>query len=305
MSGSRRDVHREITEKIIRAIEAGAGDFHMPWHAAGLPLGRPSNAITGKRYRGVNILALWVTGQTYGYTSDQWATLKQWNKLGAQVRKGEHAALIVFYKRMERERENPDTGEKATKDYLLARASFVFNADQVDGWKATDSKGMGMVASCQEAQDFVVLTGAVIRHGGDRAYYRQTTDHIQIPEEEQFTGTATSTATEAYYATLLHELTHWTAHPSRLARDLSGRFGDESYAMEELVAELGAAFLCADLGIANSPRLDHAAYIANWLKVLRDDTKALFTAASRANQAADFLAGLQPQLIEAVQSSVP
>jgi antirestriction protein ArdC len=147
----------------------------------------------------------------------------------------------------------------------------------------------------EQAEAFTAAAGADVRYGGDRAYYRRSDDHVQMPERERFTGSATSTPTETYYATLLHELTHWTGHESRLDRDLSGRFGNEAYAMEELVAELGAAFLCADLSITNTPRPDHAAYIANWLEVLKRDKRAIFTAARKAAQATDYLAGLQPK----------
>jgi antirestriction protein ArdC len=132
-----------------------------------------------------------------------------------------------------------------------------------------------------------------VKHGGERAFYRPADDIIQMPERERFLGTETSTPTEAYYGTLLHELTHWTGAKKRCDREFGKRFGDQAYAMEELVAELGAAFLCADLGISVTPRQDHAAYIDNWLSVLKADKKAIFTAASKAAQASDYLAGLQ------------
>ena len=299
MRESKRDVYQDITEQIITAIESGAGDFHMPWHSDGLPRSRPVNALTGNAYRGVNVLALWTTAEVYGYTSNAWATFRQWQQLGARVTKGEHGTLIVFYKRMERESKDGEADEKSAKPYLLARASLVFNVDQVEGWEPPPRKVRGIVEGCEAAEAFVAAAGPVVRHGGGDAYYRPSSDHIQMPDRDRFTGTATSTTTETYYATLLHELTHWTGHSSRLDRDFSARFGIEAYAMEELVAELGAAFLCADVGIENNPRQDHAAYIARWLKVLRDDKKALFTAASQASRAAEFLASLQPAVPEA------
>ena len=149
------------------------------------------------------------------------------------------------------------------------------------------------------AEAFISATGADIRHGGQCAFYRPATDHIQMPERELFTGTQTSSATEAYYGTLLHELTHWTGAKTRCARNLTGRFGSQAYAMEELVAELGSAFLSAELGITPVPRPDHAGYIASWLKVLKEDKRAIFTAASKAAQAADFLQQFQPGTDEA------
>jgi antirestriction protein ArdC len=176
----------------------------------------------------------------------------------------------------------------------MARASYVFNADQVDGFEAPplpEPKDPAQILDRAEA--FIAATGADIRHGGNRAFYRFPDDFIQMPERERFMGTETSTATESYYSTLLHELTHWTGSAKRCDRAFGKRFGDEAYAVEELVAELGAAFLCADLGITLEPRADHAAYIDNWLKVLKADKKAIFTAASQAAKATDYLAGLQ------------
>jgi antirestriction protein ArdC len=178
---------------------------------------------------------------------------------------------------------------------LFARASWVFNADQADRWTPPATSERNVVEAIDQAEAFTAATGADVRHGGDGAYYRRSDDHVQMPDRERFTGSATSTPTETYYATLLHELTHWMGHEGRLDRDLSGRFGNEAYAMEELVAGLGAAFLCADLLITNAPRLDHAACIANWLEVLKRDKRAIFTAARKAAQATDYLTSLQPK----------
>jgi antirestriction protein ArdC len=277
---------------VIAAIENGAGEWQMPWHRSGVS--RPLNAHTKKLYRGVNVVALWAAADAYGYGTGFWATFKQWRELGAQVRKGERASVIVFWKELEWDIEDEKTGERGRRKTLFARASWVFNADQVGGWIPPASPERNLVEGLDHAEAFTAATGAQIRHGGDRAYYRRSDDHVQMPDRERFTGSASSTPTEAYYATLLHELTHWTGHESRLDRDLSGRFGNEAYAMEELVAELGAAFLCADLLITNTPRPDHAAYIANWLEVLKRDKRAIFTAARKAAQATDYLAGLQP-----------
>jgi antirestriction protein ArdC len=290
---NRSDVYEAITNRVIAAIEEGAGEWQMPWHRSGVR--RPLNAHTKKPYRGVNVVALWAAADAHGYGSGIWATYKQWRELEAQVRKGERASLIVFWKELEREVEDEETGERQRKKTLFARASWVFNADQVDGWAPPAAPGRNLVEAIEQAEAFTAAAGADVRYGGDRAYYRRSDDHVQMPERERFTGSATSTPTETYYATLLHELTHWTGHESRLDRDLSGRFGNEAYAMEELVAELGAAFLCADLSITNTPRPDHAAYIANWLEVLKRDKRAIFTAARKAAQATDYLAGLQPK----------
>ena len=288
-----RDVYRSITDQIIASIEAGAGTFTMPWHRdAGTTM--PTNALTGSTYNGVNVIALWAAAEHRGFTTGYWATYKQWSLLGGQVRKGEKASVVVFYKQESVDVSEIDTGERKKKSVLYARSSRVFNVDQIDGWQAPRPAASDPVAVLGAAERFVTATSADIRVGGDRAYYRPRTDQIQMPDRDRFTGTETIGATESYYATLLHELTHWTGHTNRLDRDFSDRFGREGYAMEELVAELGAAFLCSDLGITNRPRADHAAYIAHWLAVLKKDTRAIFTAASKANDARRFLTGLQP-----------
>lgn len=289
-----RDVYREITDHIIAAIEAGTEDFEMPWHREiGTTL--PTNAFTGNPYKGVNVIALWASAEVREYRSGLWATYKQWRLLGAQVRRKEKGSAVVFYKETARDVVDEQSGKTETKTVLFARASFVFNAGQVDGWQAPKPVVRSKAEVLEHVEALVRATGADVRHGGDRAYYRVSTDHIQMPERDCFTGTKSISATESYYATLFHELTHWTGHKSRLNRDLGRRFGKGAYAMEELVAELGAAFLCSEHGITNEPRPDHAAYIGNWLEVLRNDKKAIFTAASKASQARDYLGSFERQ----------
>lgn len=171
----------------------------------------------------------------------------------------------------------------------MARASRLFNAAQVDGWRLRTPPARSRVETLDTAEAFIWATGADIREQGNHAFYNPGADYIQVPPRGQFMGTSTSSPTETFYSTLCHELTHWAGHSSRLNRDLSGRFGDRAYAAEELVAELGAAFLCADLGITNMPRLDHAQYVASWFLLMRDDKRAIFTAASKAAAAAEFI----------------
>lgn len=289
----RTNVHEQVTNTIIAAIEAGAGDWQMPWHRSGGGLNRPLNIDTGKRYQGVNIVALWAAAEVRGFGSGTWGTYRQWQNSGAQVRKGEKGSVVVFYKEFDIDETDPDTGETLSDKRLFARASWVFNADQVDGYDIPLPEPVDPVEAIEGADRFVRATGADIRHGGQRAYYRPSEDCIQIPDKERFVGTATSTATEAYYGTLLHELTHWTGAAHRCDRQFGKRFGDNAYAVEELVAELGAAFLCADLGVTLTPRQDHAAYLNAWLKVLKADSKAIFTAASQASWAASHLVRLQ------------
>jgi antirestriction protein ArdC len=284
------DIHAEITARIVTAIEDGiAGDFRLPWSRSGAS-GRPTNIASGKRYNGINVLALWVAALHHGYSRPVWGTYKQWQDKGAQVRKGEKASLVVFYKTLIVEREAEDSGETETGERLLARASYVFNADPVDGFAEPEPlPAQPLFAPVEQADRFAAQVGADIREGGTRACYSPAEDIIRMPDRTRFHGTPTMSAGEAYYATLMHELTHWSGAPTRCARDLKHRFGSEAYAMEELVAELGAAFLCADLGITPEPRPDHASYIANWLAVLKSDKKAIFTAASKAQAAVNFL----------------
>ena len=284
------DVHQEVTDRIIEALEAGTSDFQMPWHSDGTALARPVNARSGRAYNGVNLVSLWAAACVNHYSSNMWATYRQWSDLDAQVRKGQKASVIVFYKEIGGNVVDEETGESQEHTYLVARASRVFNADQVTGWEAPTPAPVSEVEIVANAEAFVSATGAMIWHSGAKSYYEERIDLIQMPDRARFTGTDTSSATESYYAILLHELTHWTGHENRLNRDLTGRFGDEAYAMEELVAELGAAFLCTDLSLSNTPREDHAAYIASWLKVFKEDKKAVFTAASKASQAAEYLA---------------
>ena len=285
MTKDRFDIHQHITNQIITSIEQGAGDFQLPWHQGGGIVSRPTNIASKKAYRGVNIVALWAASQACGFSSGIWGTYRQWSEAGAQVRKGEKSSYVVFYKELEFAQE--DGTDPETR--LFARAAPVFAAEQVEGFVGEPTGDRAEIEPIDAAEAFVRATGAAIAHGGTRAYYRPSTDSIQLPDRTAFVGTATSTAQESYYSTLLHELTHWTSPEQRCNRTLGKRFGDDAYAMEELVAELGAAFLCAELGIALEPRLDHAQYLTSWLSVLKADKKAIFTAASGASKAVEFL----------------
>jgi antirestriction protein ArdC len=283
-----RDIYREVTDTIAAQIAAGASgaDLVMPWHAA--KGGMPVNATSGHEYRGVNVLNLWAMGTIHGFASSQWATYKQWQAAGAQVRKGAKGAVVVYYSTFTR--ADAETGEDRAIPFL--RHSHVFNADQVEGWtKAPVVVRPALAQRLDAAEAFAAATGATIEHGGARAFYAPSRDLIQMPDRDTFRDTPTSSATEGYYSTLFHELAHWTGHDSRLARTKGKRYGDAAYAFEELIAELGAAFTCARLGITNAPRLDHAQYIASWLQGIKDDPRALFRAASDAAKAADWLAG--------------
>ena len=289
----RLDIHAEITGKLIAAIEADPGKPEMPWRKSSLPLFMPQNALTGNAYNGINVVSLWVSAECLGYSAPIWATYKQWSELGAQVRKGEKSSLVVFYKQYDAD-PNPDDADDNGKR-RVARASSVFNAAQVDGYTPPDSpQPLGPVERLDMVDRFVAATGARIEHGGERAFYRPSTDHIQMPDEGLFCGTGSMTRAEGYYATLTHELTHWSGASSRLAREMGKRFGDAAYAAEELVAEIASAFLCSELGITQDTRTDHAQYLAQWLKLMKSDSRAIFTAAARASEAVAYLKALQP-----------
>ena len=309
------DVHEAITAKIVAAIEAGAGEFQMPWHRPGVAFTLPKNALTEKHYRGSNILSLWIDADEKKFEHQVWSTYKQFEELGAQVRKGERGSLIVKYGEWTPQNANKaneaakpdnagDDGDGGKR--LFAKAAYVFNIDQVDASAELRTKLLPSAAPRQDLTErlaavdaFIAAVGVEIREGGQRAFYRHRGlngdgDFIQMPPRELFVGTATSTPTEAYYSTILHEEIHGSGAEHRLNRKFGERFGDKAYAFEELVAELGAAYLCAHLEITNTPRPDHAQYIANWVEVLKGDTKAIFTAASLATRAVDYLYGLQP-----------
>lgn len=294
---SKKDVYRSITEKIIAAMEAGAPECHMPWHRSQAGVSRPMNALTKKPYRGVNVLSLWADAMFRDYPSGHWATYRQWAALGAQVRKDSRGSIIVFYKRPDAgpdhsEPEESAEGDDKPKPRLIARASWVFNAAQVEGWMPPEVPRPNKVQVLAKVEAFIAATKARIKYGGDHCCYSPLADLIQMVEREYFVDSEFSSATESFYAVHLHELVHWTGHPSRLDRQLRNRFGDDFYAMEELIAELGAAFLCADLGITNEPRQDHASYIRSWLFVLKQDTKALFAASSKASAASEYLTSI-------------
>jgi antirestriction protein ArdC len=268
-----------------------------PWnaeHAAGR-ITRPLRA-NGIPYRGINILMLWAAAAEKGYAAPLWLTYKQAQELGGQVRKGEKGSLVVYANTVTKTEQDADSGEDVEREIPFMKGYTVFNAEQVEGLQehfyALQTVTLDPVARIEQAETFFAATRADIRHCGNQAYYTSGGDYVQMPPFPAFRDA------ESYYATLAHELTHWTKHTTRLDRDFGRRqWGDEGYAREELVAELGAAFLCADLGLTPEPRADHASYLASWLKVLKDDKRAIFSAASHAQRAADYLTGLSSEAL--------
>ncbi len=284
----RLDVHQAVTDQIIALIEAGTDDVRLPWLRTGMSSIIPRNAATEQAYNGINILNLWAACELHGYATSLWGTYRQWQSLDAQVRKGEKASLVVFYKQIDVD-PDPDVADDNGVRHF-ARASWVFNIAQVDGYHAAEPlPPLPPLDRNARAEAFIAATGAVIHSGGDRAYYATLFDRIHMPDENLFRAGDASIRSQDWYAVLTHELSHWSGAQGRLAREFGKRFGDDAYAMEELVAELSSAFLCAELGLTPVLRPDHASYIGHWLKVMKGDKRAIFTAAAKASEAARYL----------------
>ncbi len=283
-----RDLYREITDSIVREVEKGTIPWLRPWRTGVGPsvdTQLPRNAMTNREYSGINVCMLWGAAAKHGYESGRWLTFKQAKEAGGHVRKGEKGELVIFIKKLERKRKIEDgEGEDKIERFPMMRGYTVFNVAQCDDLpeKLLHGKPLPPAPELDTLyRDFVAATTADIRHGGDRAFYSTGGDYIGMPHIQAFKEVA------SYKATCLHELTHWTGHKARCDRQFGKRFGEKAYAAEELVAEIGAAFLCAHLGVRGELR--HASYVANWLEVLKSDKRAIFTAASAASKAADFL----------------
>ncbi len=275
-------LYADVTARIIAELEKGATPWIKPWSAGGAG-GADCNAFTLKPYRGINRLLLAMSGVRF--SSNRWATFKQWQAAGAGVRKGEKGTHITFYKPLTV--EELQDGQRVEKSVAVLKSFVVFNADQVDGiqFEPVQPKPEGeRLAHCEST---IRNTGATIKHGGDVACFVPSADVIRMPELGSFQDSAN------YYATAFHELVHWTGSDKRLDRQFGQRFGDSKYAFEELVAELGAAMLCADHQIQGDLR--HAGYIGHWLQCLRDNDKAIFRAAALAEKAASFIQSYQEE----------
>ncbi|MCQ4635066.1 DUF1738 domain-containing protein [Shinella sp. CPCC 100929] len=290
----RTDIYSRITDRIIEDLACGVRPWMKPWNAANTD-GRISRPLrhNGEPYSGMNVLLLWSEQMSRGFTASMWMTFKQALELGAAVRKGETGSTVVFASRFTKTQADGKGGE-VDREIPFLKAYSVFNVEQIDGLPDTyyhrPDIVLDPVARIAQADLFFRNTGAVIRHGGNQAFYAPGPDVIQMPPFETFKDAA------SYYATLSHEATHWTAAESRVRRDLSRYAKDRSErAREELIAELGSCFLCADLGIAPElePRPEHASYLQSWLKLLADDKRAIFQAAAHAQRAVTYLHALQ------------
>ena len=288
------DLYSRITDTIIAELEQGVRPWMQPWTTA-----HANDRITrplrhnGQAYSGINVLILWSEAIARGFSSPTWMTFRQALDLRAAVRKGETGTTVVFASSFIRS-QTSDSGEEIEHDIPFLKAYTVFNADQITGLNERFHQLTAVadpIARLADADRFFANTGALIRHGGSSAYYQPARDYIQMPAFEAFRDA------QSYVAIMSHELTHWTAAAHRLDRDLSRYAKDNSArAREELIAELGSCFLCADLGIVPElePRPDHASYLDGWLKVLAGDKRAIFTAAGHAQRAVSYLHHLQP-----------
>ena len=294
--GPRRDHYQEVTDRIVAALEAGTPPWRKPWDPdkSGGPA-MPCNAATGQRYRGINVLTLGMSAMAFASGDPRWATYRQAEDRGWQVRKGSRGTTGYFFKRLElrddaRGGSGPEDGEDAIRRIPLLRAFTLFHASQIEGipdyvpptieeapWRAPEA-----------AEIILANSGAVVRFGGDRAFYSPATDHIQMPPRAAF-----ATA-ERFCGVLLHEASHWTGAPTRLNRDLRNAFGSHDYAREELRAEIGQVMICAELGIGDCDFSNNAAYLASWLEKLRSDRKEIFRAAADAQRIADYLLAFHP-----------
>ena len=291
-----RDHYQEVTDRIIAALEAGTPPWRKPWDPdkAGGPA-MPRNATTGQRYRGINVLTLGMSPLAFMTGDPRWATYKQAEDRGWQVRKGERGTAGFFFKRLvlrddKGEGSAPERDEDGVRHIPLLRSFTLFHASQIDGipdyipptieeapWRAPEA-----------AEIILANSRAVVRIGGDRAFYSPSTDHIQLPPQSAFA------TPEGYCGTVIHELGHWTGSPTRLNRDLRNKFGSHDYAREELRAEISQMMVCAEIGISDCDFSNNAAYVASWLEKLRSDRKEIFRAAADAQRIADYLLAFHP-----------
>jgi antirestriction protein ArdC len=263
---SKQSIAQTITDNVIKALESGVAPWVKPWHNRGVDA--PYNPVAKRYYNGINFIQL----SMMPASTDYWVTYKQAQSVGAQVRKGSVGVPVVYFSPL----EVTDKVTDEVKKIPMLKTYTVFNADQVDGLELPAPAERNMNETIQSCEAFIKAQRARIQFGGNRAFYTRNDDYIQLPGLDQFKSS------QDYYSTMLHELSHWTGHESRLNREFGKRFGDQAYAFEELVAELGSAMLCAHLKLDG--QLQHTNYIANWLKVLKDDPKNILKASALAQK---------------------
>ena len=287
-----QNTYERITEQMLRMLDEGTAPWRKPWTTLGI---KPTSLSTGKAYRGINHLMLWFVAEEQGYTSPFWGTYKQITERGGQVRKGEKSTTVVLWSQVP-DRERKDENGDAVMRWFM-KGFNVFNSEQAD-WQdgtapvvpeLTERSEVDVLAAAEEiVQNYLSNNGPTLTFGGDRAFYRPSSDAVRVPERSQFDGTG------EFYSTLFHELGHSTGHESRLNREgvvAEHAFGDAVYSREELVAEFTAAFLCDHVGVLPAVMENSASYIAGWRRALTEDAQAVVWAAGRAQKAADFIIG--------------
>lgn len=277
-SQTRTDIYQTVTDNIIAALEVGVKPWSCPWQRVPGMSGLPCNFATGISYSGMNIMLLWCSASKQGFGDSRWMTYKQAQAVGGQVRKGEHGTTAIFYTTLEKENEYGGIDQ-----IPMLKTFTVFNVQQIDGLPLTTEtvSPEATFDPLPKAENLFQKSGANIIEKGQNAFFRPSTDEVWLPERYLFSDAAN------FYATGLHELVHWSGGKSRLNREIKGKFGSEDYAYEELIAELGSAFLMADLGILGE--VQHESYIASWLKALKNDKRYIFKAASAASKAHCYL----------------
>lgn len=277
-----------ITNRIIADLEAGVATWKCPWDRLGSGLTLPTRA-NGEIYQGINVLMLWATAGERGYRAQRWMTYRQAKALGGQVRKGETGTLVVYFGQSSAKGDDDGGDDGEGRSFRFLKGYPVFNVEQIDGLPAEFYPPVVPITQDRiherrpKIDSFLDATGAVIQWKGDQAFYSPGPDHIRLPELALFKDV------EHAYATAMHELVHWTGAKHRLDREFGKRFGDNRYAMEELVAELGAAFLGAHFGLRPDHITNHSQYIGHWLSILKGDNRAIFTAAGQAQKAVDYV----------------
>jgi antirestriction protein ArdC len=294
-ASARRDHYQDVTDRIVAALDAGTAPWHRPWdpEKSGGPLS-PINAVTGRRYHGINVLLLGMSQFSFASGDPRYCSYKQAKAKGWQVRAGEKGTTVFFYKQLRVEdRDAPADGEEHTRNIPLLRAYTVFNGSQIDGIPEFVAPTMEEAPWRRfDAADIILRnSGAVVRIGGDQAFYSPSTDHIQLPPESAFRSP------QGLAAVQIHELTHWTGAEKRLNRDLTGRFGSAKYAFEELVADIASCLVNTELGLPTDIE-NHASYVAFWLQRLKTDKREIFRAAAAAQKAADYCLAFHPDFAE-------
>jgi len=271
------NTYDQLTTQLVDMVDSTTGEWSPPWRMSGLECHQ--NAKTLRRYQGMNVLMLWLTQMKNSYSYPIWATLKQWGSMGAKVKKGSKGTAVVFY---DQYRKQINGGEDEVS-YSIAKTHHVFNADQVEGYEIPARPELIIHDNNNAIEKFIKNTKADIRIQGERAFYVPSQDFIAMPDKGLFPQV------EHYYSVTFHELTHWTGAKDRLNRELKGRGLRSDYAYEELIAELGAAFLSADFGILNAVKDDNAKYLKIWRDAMKQDSKIIFNAASEATKAVKFM----------------